>query len=183
MKQNAEKSFLNIIRHHKLLASLIVMIFLFLLVPVVRFNVPYSTVIEASDGSLLGAKIAGDGQWRFPRRDTLPEKFRKCIIRFEDRKFYYHPGIDPIAIARAIGQNFRANKIVSGASTLSMQVIRLSRKEEKRTFIEKLFEMVLTLRLEASKSKNEILSLYAAHAPFGGLSLIHISEPTRLGMI
>src|SRR5665648_587687 len=80
MKQNAEKSFLNIIRHHKLLASLIVMIFLFLLVPVVRFNVPYSTVIEASDGSLLGAKIAGDGQWRFPRRDTLPEKFRKCII-------------------------------------------------------------------------------------------------------
>ena len=144
------------------------MIFLFLLVPVVRFSVPYSTVIEAGDGSLLGAKIAGDGQWRFPRRDTLPEKFRKCIIRFEDRKFYYHPGIDPLAIVRAIGQNFRAHRIVSGASTLSMQVVRLSRKEENRTFIEKLFEMVLTLRLEASKSKDEILSLYAAHAPFGG---------------
>ena len=168
MKQNTGKNLLNIVRRHKLVASLIVMIFLFFLVPLVRFNVPYSTVIEASDGSLLGAKIASDGQWRFPRRDTLPEKFRKCIIQFEDRKFYYHPGIDPIAVARAIGQNFRANKIVSGASTLSMQVVRLSRKEEKRTFVEKLFEMVLTLRLEASKSKNEILSLYAAHAPFGG---------------
>jgi len=147
---------------------LAVLVILYMMVPVVRFSVPYSTVIEAGDGSLLGAKIAGDGQWRFPRRDTLPEKFRKCIVRFEDRKFYYHPGIDPIAVARAIGQNFRAHRIVSGASTLSMQVVRLSRKEENRTFIEKLFEMVLTLRLEASKSKDEILSLYAAHAPFGG---------------
>ena len=168
MKQSTGKNFLNIIRRHKIVTCLLVIVILFFLVPVVRFDVPYSTVIEASDGSLLGAKIAGDGQWRFPRQDTLPEKFRKCIIRFEDRKFYFHPGIDPIAIARAIGQNLRANKIVSGASTLSMQVVRLSRKEEKRTFVEKLFEMVLTLRLEASRSKNEILSLYAAHAPFGG---------------
>src|SRR5665647_3374904 len=124
------------------------MVFLFLLVPVVRFDVPYSTVIEASDGSLLGAKLAADGQWRFPRLDTLPGKFRKCIIRFEDRKFYYHPGIDPIAVARAVGQNFRAGKIVSGASTLSMQVVRLSRKGESRTFFEKLLETVLTFRLE-----------------------------------
>jgi len=168
MKELSVKNFLNIIQRHKIITCIVVMVLLFLLVPVVRFKVPYSTVIEASDGSLLGAKIAADGQWRFPPRDTLPEKFRKCIIRFEDRKFYFHPGIDPFAVARAAGQNFRSNKIISGASTLSMQVVRLSRKGEKRTFVEKLLEMVLTFRLESAKSKSEILSLYASHAPFGG---------------
>ena len=77
-----------------------VIVFVFLLVPVIRFYVPYSVVIEASDGSLLGAKIADDGQWRFPVKDSVPEKFLKCILNFEDRKFYYHPGIDPVAIVR-----------------------------------------------------------------------------------
>ena len=168
MNQSTGKKLLNIINKHKIVTGLAMLFFLFLMVPVVRFNVPYSTVIEASDGSLLGAKLASDGQWRFPKPDTLPEKFRKCIIRFEDRKFYFHPGIDPFSVMRAIGQNFRAGKIVSGASTLSMQVVRLSRKGEERTFVEKILEMVLTFRLELSKSKNEILSLYAAHAPFGG---------------
>lgn len=168
MKQITTKTFLQIIYRHKIITCLAVLFFLFLLVPVIRFEVSYSTVIEASDCSLLGAKLAADGQWRFPPQDTLPEKFRKCVIRFEDRRFYFHPGINPFSVARAVGQNFRSRKIVSGASTLSMQVVRLSRKAERRTFLEKLLEMVLTLRLESAKSKNKILLLYAAHAPFGG---------------
>jgi len=168
MKHFSVRNLLNIIRKHKIISCFIVLFFLFLLVPVIRFDVPYSTVVEASDGSLLGAKIAADGQWRFPRQDTLPEKFRKCIVSFEDRKFYFHPGIDPFALCRAVVQNFRARKIVSGASTLSMQVVRLSRKDAKRSVWEKFLEMGLTLRLELAKSKWEILSLYAAHAPFGG---------------
>ena len=134
MRRLTVNNILNVIRRHKIVFCLAVMALLFLFVPVVRFNVPYSTVIEANDGYMLGAKIASDGQWRFPRKDTLPEKFKKCIIRFEDRKFYFHPGIDPFSVVRAIGQNFRARKIVSGASTLSMQVVRLSRKEEKVGF-------------------------------------------------
>jgi penicillin-binding protein 1C len=165
MKQFSGKSLLN---KHKIISCLIVLFYLFLLVPVIRFNVPYSTVIEASDGSLLSAKIAADGQWRFPKQDTLPEKFRKCIVSFEDRKFYFHPGIDPLALCRAVVQNIRARKIVSGASTLSMQVVRLSRKGKQRSVWEKFLEMGLTLRLELARSKGEILSLYAAHAPFGG---------------
>jgi len=168
MKQFSGKILLNILSQHKILLGFIVLFCLFLLVPEIRFNVPYSTVIEASDGSLLSAKIATDGQWRFPLQDTVPEKFRKCIVNFEDRKFYFHPGIDPFALCRAVFQNIRARKIVSGASTLSMQVVRLSRKGEKRSLWEKLLEMGLTLRLELAKSKREILSLYAAHAPFGG---------------
>ena len=167
-KQLIGKEFLYSILKHKSLIYLFVLVLLFLLIPVVRFNAPCCTVIEASDGSLLGAKLASDGQWRFPQSKILPEKFKKCILRFEDRKFYYHPGIDPFAVVRAIGQNFRSQKIVSGASTLSMQVVRLSRKDSKRNLFEKLLEVVLTLRLELAKSKNEILTLYAAHAPFGG---------------
>jgi len=168
MKFKLEGSFLHIVRKYKIISLLIVLFGLFFLVPVAHFKVPYSTVIEASDGSLLGAKIATDGQWRFPPQDTLPEKFKKCIVHFEDRKFYFHPGINPFAIGRAVVQNFRAGKVVSGASTLSMQVVRLSRKTKSRSFSEKLIEMALTLRLELSRSKREILAMYAAHAPFGG---------------
>ena len=159
---------LNIFRKNKIVTCTAVMIVLFFMVPVVRFNVPYSTVIVANDGSLLSAKIAADGQWRFPTEDTIPVKFRKCIVSFEDHKFYIHPGINPFSVARALWQNMRAQKIVSGASTLTMQVVRLSRKGEKRTIWEKLIEMVLTIRLETAASKNEILALYASHAPFGG---------------
>ena len=162
------RTIINFIYKYKIFSTIVVIVFVFLLVPVIRFYVPYSVVIEASDGSLLGAKIADDGQWRFPVKDSVPEKFLKCILNFEDRKFYYHPGIDPVAIVRAVGQNIRAHKIISGASTISMQVVRLSRKGEKRTVWEKLIEMVLTIRLEVSKSKDEILSLYVAQAPFGG---------------
>ena len=163
-----KEKFLKKVSRNKLLIAGIVAVILFLLLPVVRFKVPYSVVIESNDGMLLGAKIAYDGQWRFPPGDSVPEKFRKCIIRFEDRKFYYHPGIDLFSMIRAIGQNVRAGKIVSGASTLTMQVVRLSQRVGKRTVREKILEIVLALRLELSTSKNKILSLYASHAPFGG---------------
>ncbi len=168
MKHRTTWDFIQFIQKHKIITGFVLLVILFLLVPVVRFKVPYSTVIEASDGTLLGAKLASDGQWRFPQQDTIPEKFKKCIIRFEDRRFYFHPGINPFSMARAIGQNIRTRRIVSGASTLSMQVVRLSRKGARRTFLGKLLEMGLTLRMESAKSKQEILSLYAAHAPFGG---------------
>lgn len=132
------------------------------------FNDPTCMVLEARDGSLLGARIAGDGQWRFPAMDTVPGKFEKAIIEFEDRRFYVHPGFDPLAFARAIRQNFQNRSIVSGGSTLSMQVIRLARKGKSRTVFEKIIELVLATRLEIRYSKEEILALYASNAPFGG---------------
>lgn len=132
------------------------------------FSTSYSTVLKDKEGILLGAKIAGDEQWRFPISQDIPEKFKAAIIEFEDRNFWRHPGVDPTAIARATIQNYKAGKIVSGASTLSMQVIRLSRQNTERSLLEKLKEMILALRLELSYSKDEILALYAAHAPFGG---------------
>ncbi|MCK9167333.1 MAG: penicillin-binding protein 1C [Bacteroidales bacterium] len=144
-----------------------VLLFL-ILVPVVRFDDPYCTVVEASDGRLLGAHISADGQWRFPAPDSLPEAFVQSITAFEDRYFFLHPGINPVSLVRAAVKNFQAGTIVQGGSTLTMQVVRLSRKGKARTYGEKLIEMVLALRLELACSKNEILLLYAAHAPFGG---------------
>lgn len=128
---------------------------------------PYSTVVVDKDGELLGARIADDGQWRFPPCHSIPEKYETALIQFEDRSFRYHPGVSPKAICRALVQNIKGGHTVSGASTLSMQVIRLSRQRE-RTLWQKLTEMFLATRLEARYSKDEILALYASHAPFGG---------------
>jgi len=132
------------------------------------FHSPTSTVLESDDGRLLGARIAADGQWRFPPSDSLPEKYRQAVIAFEDKRFYSHPGVDPLAVARAIRQNFARREVVSGASTITMQLIRLSRKNKPRTLWQKLIETVLAFRAELRYSKSEILALYASHAPFGG---------------
>ncbi len=136
--------------------------------PRVLFSEPYSTVIESEGGELLGARIARDGQWRFPAQDSVPYKFRQCIIHFEDQYFYSHPGFNPIAIFNAMRQNFKAGRVVRGGSTLTQQVIRLSREGKKRSYFEKLIELILATRLELRYSKDNILGLYAAHAPFGG---------------
>ena len=132
------------------------------------FDDPESAVLESRDGRLLGARIAADGQWRFPAADRVPEKFAKAVVTFEDKRFWQHPGVDPLAIARAIRLNASSGEVRSGASTLTMQVIRLSRGNQPRTVREKLLEMALALRLDAYRSKDDILALYAAHAPFGG---------------
>jgi penicillin-binding protein 1C len=140
----------------------------FFCLPATLFQKPYSTVLLSSDGQLLSATIADDGQWRFPLSDSMPVKFKEAIIAFEDKRFYSHPGVDILSFGRALKQNIAAGKIKSGGSTLSMQVIRLSRGNQPRTVFEKAYEMILATRLEFRHSKDEILSLYASHAPFGG---------------
>ena len=127
----------------------------------------YSTVVTDRNGELLGARIASDGQWRFPPSDTVPQKFRTALIEFEDRWFAFHPGVNPVAIARAAAGNLRAGKVTSGGSTITMQVIRMSRGKE-RTVRQKIIEAILATRLELRFRKKEILAMYAAHAPFGG---------------
>lgn len=134
--------------------------------PNLLFDSPTSYVIEDEKGILLGASIAGDGQWRFPLTNEVPEKFARCIIAFEDKRFYSHWGFDPLALSRAFKQNLKNKQVVSGGSTISMQVIRLSRKKP-RTLWQKMLEVVLAMRLELSYSKAAILALYTANAPFG----------------
>ncbi len=143
------------------------LIWFYFALPRPLFQQPYSLVILDRNEELLQARIAPDGQWRFPYQDTIPHKFEQAILSFEDKNFYYHPGIDPLAICRAFWQNISQKKVVSGGSTLTMQTIRLA-GNRPRTVWNKILEMILAIRLEFGYSKKEILALYTAHAPFGG---------------
>lgn len=156
-------------RYQILLFSLLAALVLLLIVPAPDFeDVPYSTVLEASDGTLLGARIAADGQWRFPLSTDVPNKFSQSIVHFEDEYFYQHLGVNPVSLWKAFVQNIRQKAIKRGGSTISMQVVRLSRKNQPRTVPEKLLEILMATKMEMLYSKEEILQMYSAHAPFGG---------------
>jgi penicillin-binding protein 1C len=144
------------------------LVFAWFLRPLRLFSDPYSLVVEDRLHGLVGARIATDGQWRFPPGARVPAKFRAAAVAFEDKRFFLHPGIDPVSVIRAFVQNIRAGRIVSGGSTITMQVIRLSRRHTRRTIGEKIVEAVLAVRCDLYIRKGAILSLYTAHAPFGG---------------
>ena len=135
------------------------------------FRASYSPVLYDREGRLLGAQVAADEQWRFPGAGKLNEKYVIALIEVEDRRFRRHLGVDPLAIARAAYQNIRGGRVISGGSTITMQTIRLARASHQRTrgrtLPEKFIEAILALCLEMGKSKNQILELYAANAPFG----------------
>jgi penicillin-binding protein 1C len=140
---------------------------LFLYWPMQHPQPPFSTVLNDADGYLMGATVATDGQWRFPQPDSVPLKIRTCIRYFEDEYFYYHPGINPVSLVRATWQNARQKRVVSGASTLTMQIARM-RGGRERTLGNKLIELGQALRLEARYSKKTLMTMYASMAPFGG---------------
>lgn len=135
--------------------------------PTELFNNPTSTVVTSREGNLLGARIASDGQWRFPALEQVPEKFETGLLFFEDEYFYKHPGFNPVSIVKAVWGNLTSDKR-RGASTITQQVIRLSRNNKKRTYLEKVLELIKATRLEVAYSKKEILNFYASNAPFGG---------------
>ena len=155
-------------RSKYLLTTLVAVVILFLCLPVVQFTDPTNTVLEDSDGSLLSARITGDGQWRFPDCDSVPFKVSECLLHYEDQYFRSHPGINPVSLTKAFFRNISEGEIVRGGSTITMQVVRLSRKGKPRTIPQKCIEMVLALRLELRMDKDKILRMYASHAPFGG---------------
>lgn len=132
------------------------------------FRTPTCTVVLDREGRLLSATIADDGQYRFPCSGRVPERFAQCICTYEDRYFRYHIGINPISVVNALRTNISQRRVVRGASTITMQVARLMHGEAPRTWGNKLQEVIWALRLEASYSKDAILALYAANAPFGG---------------
>lgn len=158
------------IKKHKIKSVILfsLLVWYYFSLPKQLFTTPISTVIESTEGDLLGAKIADDGQWRFPKTDSIPNKFEHCIVQFEDAYFYKHPGFNPISMFKALQQNMKAKRVKRGGSTLTQQVIRLSRNGQKRTYFEKIKELILATRLELRLTKKEILNLYASNAPFGG---------------
>ena len=165
-----KKRILNHIKKHPWRYTILLLagIWFYFALPKTLFKVPYATVLYDKNGELLGAKIAKDGQWRFPLSDSLPEKYKQCVIAYEDAYFYKHPGVNPVSLFKALYQDIKAGKIVRGGSTITMQVMRMSRGNHSRNLYQKLMETILALRLEFSFTKDEILNLYASHAPFGG---------------
>lgn len=148
-------------------AGVLLLLWLFCLPRNLFEGVTYSTVVVDATGELLGARVADDGQWRFPPCDTLPEKFVEALVEFEDHRFWAHHGVSVPALLRATLQNLRNGRVVSGGSTISMQLVRLSR-QRNRTLWQKIVEIFMATRLEMRYTKEEILNLYASHAPFGG---------------
>jgi penicillin-binding protein 1C len=147
---------------------LLVLVVLYLLVPKQIFDKPKSNIIFSKDGKLLSAKIARDGQWRFPSNSNISYKVEKCILAFEDDYFYYHLGFNPISIFKAIYANTKNGMIKRGGSTISMQTVRLWLNNPRRTYFQKIRELFLVIGLELNFSKKEILHLYLNNAPFGG---------------
>lgn len=132
------------------------------------FDEPLSATLYSSDGRLLGARASAAGQWYFAPSDSVPDKFAECLVTYEDKRFRTHSGVDLLSVGRAVFQNISSSRVVSGASTITMQVIRMSRRDTPRTFGEKVYEAFLATRLELRCSKDDILLLYASNAPFGG---------------
>ena len=126
-----------------------------------------SVVVTAANETPLHVFTTKDGMWRLA---TTPDKvdpvYLKILQAYEDKRFFDHPGVDPFALVRAVGQRLTAGRVVSGASTLTMQVARLL-EPRPRTIRSKIIEIGRSLQLEARYSKQEILSLYLTLAPFG----------------
>ncbi|HMK40531.1 MAG TPA: penicillin-binding protein 1C, partial [Methyloceanibacter sp.] len=128
-----------------------------------------STVVVDRDGKLLRAYLTTEGRWRLPAtRNDVDPRFLEALLAYEDKRFYHHRGVDPLALMRAAYQLTTQGHIVSGGSTITMQVARLMEPRAKRSLYAKLHEAVRALQLEWALSKDEILSLYLTLAPYGG---------------
>ncbi|WP_020567981.1 penicillin-binding protein 1C [Neolewinella persica] len=132
------------------------------------FNDPLATELLSAEGELLSARIAADGQWRMQAADSISAKLKLAVVNYEDRTFRQHWGISIKGVTRAIRDNWQAGEIVSGGSTITMQVARMARGNKARTLVQKMLEAAWATRLELRYSKEEILRFWLANAPFGG---------------
>ena len=129
----------------------------------------YSHVVLDRDGRLLRAYATSEGRWRLPAtREDVDPRFLKLLFAYEDKRFYSHIGVDPLSLGRAAIQFATGGHIVSGGSTITMQVARLLEPREHRSLGAKLLQIVRALELERALSKDEILALYLTLAPYGG---------------
>jgi penicillin-binding protein 1C len=141
---------------------------LFFCIPMPTFQPDYGTLVLDADGEILHGFLNRRQQWCLPPDpdDPVPEKLRAAVLEFEDRYFYRHPGVNPVSVARALLRNTVSGSIRSGASTITMQVARLSRPKP-RTVPNKIVEALGAFKLELTHSKRFILRAYLDHAPYG----------------
>ena len=131
-------------------------------------QIEYSTVVTDDKGEVIHAFLTRDQQWRMKTDLTeISPLLRKTIIEKEDKYFYYHPGVNPVAMLRAFGWNLLSRRRTSGASTITMQVAR-ALEPKRRTYWSKLVEVFRAFQLEMKYSKDQILQLYLNKVPYGG---------------
>ncbi len=136
--------------------------------PEEKLNPGSSTVVLDRQGNVLKAYLAPDGRWRIATPDSaIPPVLKKCLLGYEDRHFFEHPGVNPVSILRAAWVDFRARRILQGGSTLTMQVARLAEPRPRKVF-SKIIEIFRALQLELHYSKRQILTFYFNLAPYGG---------------
>ncbi len=132
-----------------------------------RLAAPASTVVRFSDRSTGFVFLSTDEKWRIKADlSRIDSDYKDALIAYEDRRFYFHPGVDPVAVARASFQNLLRGKIVSGASTLTMQLVRVL-EPRRRSFASKFFEAFRALQLELRMPKKDILAAYMTYVSFG----------------
>jgi penicillin-binding protein 1C len=132
-------------------------------------HLEYSHIVLGRDGHLLRAYATEAGRWRLPATiDDVDPRFLKMLFAYEDKRFYEHHGVDPLALARAAFQLVTQGHIVSGGSTLTMQVARLLEPRAHRSFGAKLRQITRAFELEHALTKDQILALYLTLAPYGG---------------
>ena len=152
----------------------IVIVCLFLLFILLNFLFPlrdkveYTTIVTDAKGNLVNAFLTKDEKWRMKTElGEISPLLRKTIVAKEDKYFYYHRGINPVAVGRAFFKNIFRAKRTSGASTITMQVAK-ALEPRKRTMTAKCIEMFRAFQLEWKYSKGEILQLYLNLVPYGG---------------
>jgi penicillin-binding protein 1C len=150
-------------------ASMLGVVYFLIPLPSRPFLGEASIVVMDENGEMLRAFLNTQEQWCLPMdpEQPIPEKVRQAFLCSEDRYFYFHPGVNPIAILRALVQNIRHGKIKSGGSTITMQLARRL-KQKKRSYWHKVVEILQSIKIEIRYSKESILRLYLDHAPFGG---------------
>lgn len=153
---------------NRILTILFLLVVVWFIIPIPNLDLAYSKVVYDKNGRLLSAKIADDEQWRFPVDGELPVTLEKSIVYFEDEYFYKHPGVNPISIGKAVYQNWQQDKVVRGGSTITMQVMRMYYGNRKRTYWQKVKELLGAVKLDLLYSKKDILKMWAEVAPFGG---------------
>ncbi len=161
----------KIVKWHKLYLSLVGLILLLLILNYtfpLRLKIDYSTIVLDNKGKVVHAFLTNDEKWRMKTElEEITPTLKTAILFKEDRFFYYHPGVNPFSIIRALWNNLSKQKRTSGASTITMQITRMLEPKE-RTYINKFKEMFRAFQLEWMFSKDEILQLYFNLLPYGG---------------
>lgn len=152
------------------LAGFVVVFLIYLVLPLgkQKLQADYSQVILASDESILRVFLNEEEQYLLSPelQQTIPDKLKQAVLTYEDRYFYQHPGVNPWSLMRAMYLNVKHHKVVSGGSTITMQVARMIRPKP-RTYWNKFLEIMLAFKLEVHLTKDEILRQYLIHAPYG----------------